>query len=47
MFDAFKSRTTERLKESDIERIFATTENGIPWKVKQEIQYSEEGLTFE
>jgi hypothetical protein len=29
-----------------MERIFATTEGGIPWKVRQETQY-EGGVTYE
>jgi hypothetical protein len=34
LFDVFSSRQSGKLEESGMEKIFATTEKGIPWKVK-------------
>ena len=39
LFNAFKNRVANRLEESGIEKIFATTDKGIPWKVKFETHY--------
>ena len=46
LFNAFKNQNTNKLEEAGIERIFATTDKGIPWKVKFETQY-DQGITFE
>lgn len=46
LFNAFANTHSKRLEESGMERIFATTEGGIPWKVRQETQY-EGGVTYE
>ncbi len=46
IFEAYKNREKGKLTEKDMERIFATLENNIPWKVKSETMY-EDGLTYE
>lgn len=46
LFEAFKVSGSNKLEELGMEKIFATTENGIPWRVKQETKY-ENGVTFD
>ena len=46
IFEAYKTREKGRLLEKDMERIFATIENNIPWKVTNETLY-EDGLTYD
>ena len=46
LFDSHKQIGTNKLEENGLERIFATTEKGIPWKVKAETQY-DNGISFE
>lgn len=38
VFDAFKSREHGRLEEPQLEAVFSTTEQGIPWRVSQEAE---------
>jgi hypothetical protein len=45
LFDSQKTNQN-KLDEQGLDRIFATTENGNPWKVKQETVY-ENGITYE
>lgn len=45
LFDTFKS-DNNRLDLTGMEKIFATTEKGIPWKVTMETQY-DNGVTFD
>jgi len=45
MFESYKSRSG-KLEESELERIFATTEMGIPWRVGHETEVEEGGLTL-
>jgi len=46
LFNAYKNRGTQRLEESGMERIFATKEEGIPWRVRMETVY-DNGVTFD
>lgn len=46
LFEAFKSKNSGKLEESGLERIFATTERGVPWRVKQETVF-ENGIVYE
>jgi hypothetical protein len=39
LFNTFKNRGTSKLDEIGMERIFATKEEGIPWRVKYETHY--------
>ena len=45
LFDS-QCNQTNRLDDVALDRIFATTENGIPWKVKLETVY-ENGITYD
>ena len=46
LFETFKSRHSGKLEESGMDKIFATTEKGIPWRVKMETFY-ENGVTYD
>lgn len=46
LFEAYKTHGINKLEESGMEKIFATTETGLPWKVKQETHYNN-GVSFE
>ena len=46
LFEAYKSQTSGKLEESGMEKIFATTEKGVPWKVKLETVY-DNGITYD
>ncbi len=46
LFNFYKNRDSQKLEEAGIERIFATMEEGVPWKVRLETQY-QGGITFE
>ena len=39
IFKYFKNQATNKLEEKGLERIFATLEEGIPWKVKANTQF--------
>jgi hypothetical protein len=45
MFNFFKS-DNNKLKIEGMAKIFATTEKGIPWNVKEEVPY-DNGVIFE
>ena len=36
IFECHKSKLTNKIDEGALEKIFATTEKGVPWKVKLE-----------
>ncbi|CDW77076.1 mitochondrial rho 1 [Stylonychia lemnae] len=46
IFECFKVPLTSKLDEGALEKIFATTENGIPWKVKYVTNY-ENGISLD
>jgi hypothetical protein len=46
LFNAYKNRGTQRLEEAGMDRIFATKEEGIPWRVRMETVY-DSGVTFD
>jgi len=46
LFNAYKNRGTQKLEESGMDRIFATKEEGIPWRVRMETVY-DSGVTFD
>jgi hypothetical protein len=46
LFDAFKIQPLNKLDINGLEKIFATTEKGMPWKVKMETAY-DNGIIFD
>jgi hypothetical protein len=46
LFESFKSKSSGKLDEGGLDKIFATTEIGIPWRVKSETVY-ENGITYD
>jgi hypothetical protein len=46
LFKHFKNQQTNKLEEVGLEKIFATLEKGIPWKVKSHTLF-DQGITFD
>jgi len=46
LFEAHMNEVSQKLEESGMERIFATTELGMPWRARYETKY-ENGVTFD